>query len=202
MLFMGQEWACTSPFRFFTDHHEELGHLVTEGRRKEFRHFSAFADPEVRETIPDPQAASTFEACKLDWSEREREPHASALRLHQELLRLRRTEPALRTNSRLDYEAAALDDSTLMLVREAPGGDRLLLVVRLRGSGSVDLGGVGAAAAPDGRRWRRLLTTEDPAFAPDATAPEVALDGPAPVIRFPRPAAVILKAASEGPDAS
>src|SRR5262249_3277947 len=40
LLFMGQEWACSSPFRFFTDHQPELGRMVTEGRRREFRHFA------------------------------------------------------------------------------------------------------------------------------------------------------------------
>jgi maltooligosyltrehalose trehalohydrolase len=42
MLFMGQEWASTSPFQFFTDHNTDLGKLVTEGRRKEFSKFSGF----------------------------------------------------------------------------------------------------------------------------------------------------------------
>jgi maltooligosyltrehalose trehalohydrolase len=32
LLFMGQEWAASSPFQFFTDHDEPLGQLVTEGR--------------------------------------------------------------------------------------------------------------------------------------------------------------------------
>lgn len=202
MLFMGQEWACSTPFRFFTDHDEELGRLVTEGRRKEFRHFTPFADPEIRESIPDPQAAATFEASRLDWSEPGREPHASVQRLHRELLRLRKTEPALRTNSRRDYQAAELDDSTLMLVREAPGDERLLVVVRLRGGGTVDLKGLDAAEPPRGRKWRCVLTTEEPSFAPDAAAPDVDLRGHAPVVHFSRPAAIILKSVpSGGPDA-
>ena len=45
LLFMGQEWAATAPFLFFTDHDEELGRLVKEGRRHEFRDYAAFADP-------------------------------------------------------------------------------------------------------------------------------------------------------------
>ncbi len=45
MLFMGQEWGCSSPFNYFTDHEPQLGHNVTEGRRKEFEQFSAFRDP-------------------------------------------------------------------------------------------------------------------------------------------------------------
>ncbi|HEU0302613.1 MAG TPA: malto-oligosyltrehalose trehalohydrolase, partial [Longimicrobium sp.] len=60
LLWMGQEWAASTPFQYFTDHPAELGKLVTEGRRREFGRFSAFADPAVRERIPDPQAASTF----------------------------------------------------------------------------------------------------------------------------------------------
>ncbi len=62
MLFMGEEWGTTTPFLFFTDHNEELGHLVTAGRRKEFAHFAAFSNPATREQIPDPNAAATFHA--------------------------------------------------------------------------------------------------------------------------------------------
>jgi maltooligosyltrehalose trehalohydrolase len=42
LLFMGQEWAASSPFLFFTDFNEELGRKVTEGRRQEFKSFAAF----------------------------------------------------------------------------------------------------------------------------------------------------------------
>jgi maltooligosyltrehalose trehalohydrolase len=45
LLFMGQEWAASSPFLYFTDHEPELGSKVTEGRRSEFSAFPAFADP-------------------------------------------------------------------------------------------------------------------------------------------------------------
>jgi maltooligosyltrehalose trehalohydrolase len=61
MLFMGEEWGTKKPFLYFTDHHDELGRLVTEGRRKEFAHFKAFTHEETRENIPDPNAAATFE---------------------------------------------------------------------------------------------------------------------------------------------
>src|SRR5690606_7489008 len=37
LLFMGQEWAASTPFLYFTDHNEELGRLVTQGRREEFK---------------------------------------------------------------------------------------------------------------------------------------------------------------------
>ena len=95
LLFMGQEWAASTPFLYFTDHHSELGRLVTEGRRREFAAFAAFADPARRERIPDPQAESTFAASRLRWDERTQEPHASTWRWYQRLLWLRRTHPAL-----------------------------------------------------------------------------------------------------------
>ena len=54
MLFMGQEWAASSPFLFFTDHEATLGELVVEGRRREFVRFSTFNDPEARAADPEP----------------------------------------------------------------------------------------------------------------------------------------------------
>ena len=111
---------------------------MTEGRRREFRHFLAFVDPEAREKIPDPQAARTFEASRLDWSERDREPHASLLRLYRALLALRRHEPALQTNLAGKHEAVALDDDTLMLSRW-DGDSHFLVLACLRGAGTIDL---------------------------------------------------------------
>ncbi|HEX3349863.1 MAG TPA: malto-oligosyltrehalose trehalohydrolase [Acetobacteraceae bacterium] len=61
MLFMGEEYGARAPFLYFTDHTPELAKLVRDGRRKEFAHFAAFADPNRREQIPDPNAPATFE---------------------------------------------------------------------------------------------------------------------------------------------
>ncbi|KKI17329.1 malto-oligosyltrehalose trehalohydrolase [Sphingomonas sp. Ag1] len=60
LLFMGEEEGSDSPFLFFTDFHDELADTVREGRRREFAKFAAFADPEARERIPDPNAPDTF----------------------------------------------------------------------------------------------------------------------------------------------
>ncbi|CRL97434.1 MULTISPECIES: malto-oligosyltrehalose trehalohydrolase [unclassified Pseudomonas] len=60
LMFMGDEVNASEPFLFFTDHHGELAEAVREGRRSEFADFAAFKDPERRERIPDPNAASTF----------------------------------------------------------------------------------------------------------------------------------------------
>ncbi len=100
LLFMGQEWSASTPFQFFTDHNPELGRLVTQGRRQEFRKFEAFRDPKMRATIPDPQARSTFDNSKLRWAEVDAPGHAGVLCLYRECLALRRTHPAWRADAR------------------------------------------------------------------------------------------------------
>ena len=105
LLFMGQEWAASTPFQFFTDHNEELGPRVTEGRKDEFEYFSGF-DGEV----PDPQAPATFTRSVLDWEEPRRSPHDGVLALYHDLLALR---PRLGDAVRV----AAPSDTTLLMER-------------------------------------------------------------------------------------
>jgi maltooligosyltrehalose trehalohydrolase len=193
LLFMGQEWAASAPFRYFTDHHPELGKLIQQGRQNEFSGFAAFQDPNDRERIPDPQALETFEASRLNWEERELEPHLSIWRFYTKLLALRRTEPALRAQGTDNFQVEALNDSVLLLRRQAPSAPALLGVIRLRGAGSDNLQGSPCADAGQAGKWELLLTAEDASFAPDPVPPRVDLWGP--VIEFFRPGAVILKAA-------
>jgi maltooligosyltrehalose trehalohydrolase len=90
MLFMGEEYAADTPFLYFCDFQGELARAVTEGRRKEFARFAAFADPAAREQIPDPNDEATFARSKLDWSERDQPRHRAWLDFYGELLALRR----------------------------------------------------------------------------------------------------------------
>jgi maltooligosyltrehalose trehalohydrolase len=91
MLFMGEEWAATTPFQFFTSHPEpELGTVTAEGRIAEFAKMGW--DPAV---VPDPQDPATFARSKLDWSELDDGRHARLLAVYRQLARLRRTVPAL-----------------------------------------------------------------------------------------------------------
>ena len=54
------------PFVFFSDHHDELGQLVTEGRRNEFSGYKAFHHHEIRHLIPDPQSrAPSTRPCSI-----------------------------------------------------------------------------------------------------------------------------------------
>jgi 1,4-alpha-glucan branching enzyme len=92
LLFMGEEWGSTRPFLFFCDYHGDLATAVREGRRHEFGRFAAFADPEARASIPDPNAESTFAATKLDWAALESAAGRCRLGWIRELLAIRRRE--------------------------------------------------------------------------------------------------------------
>ena len=124
LLFMGQEWGATTPFYYFTDHDEELGRKITLGRRREFASFASFAG--TPETIPDPQAESTWTASRLDWSEMDRDTHAGLLTLHQRLLHLRATDPVLRDRTRA--RTRAWNEGDLLAVdRWSEAGTRRVL---------------------------------------------------------------------------
>jgi maltooligosyltrehalose trehalohydrolase len=90
MLFMGEEFAASSPFLYFCDFHGELAQAVTRGRRAEFGRFERFREESAQSCIPDPNDRETFERSRLDWSERTRPPHARWLDFYRGLLRLRR----------------------------------------------------------------------------------------------------------------
>jgi len=87
LLFMGQEWATSAPFLYFTDHEGELGEQVSAGRAREFADFPG------QEEVADPQEPSTFERSKLRWEELRQEPHAAVHRYYRDLLQLRNSLP-------------------------------------------------------------------------------------------------------------
>jgi maltooligosyltrehalose trehalohydrolase len=151
MLFMGQEFGASSPFQFFTDHNPELGKLVTEGRRREFQAFSAFADPATRERIPDPQAESTFLASKIHISEAAVPPGAGLQAWYAALLQLRRSDPVLLDQSRERMSARALTTDVLT-VRRWRGSEERLLV--------VNFGQAHFNTTDFGTGWRVMLPTE------------------------------------------
>jgi maltooligosyltrehalose trehalohydrolase len=89
MLFMGEEFGSKTSFLFFCDFEKSLAEAVTAGRRNEFARFARFNDPSAREGIPDPSAAATFEASRLDWGAIAQPDHREWLRFYRELLKLR-----------------------------------------------------------------------------------------------------------------
>jgi maltooligosyltrehalose trehalohydrolase len=170
LLFMGQEWAATTPFQYFTDHERELGRLVSEGRRREFASFPDFSDPERQQRIPDPQDPATFTRSKLRWSERELPEHARTLELYRAALHLRKSDPVLASGSRLALQAQALDGA--LLVQRHLGNERRVLVMNL---GSSQLSVRRLAERVGLRPIRTLLRSDAQERGDDALLPRRAV---------------------------
>ena len=150
MLFMGEEWAASTPFQFFTSHPEpELGRVTAEGRIAEFARMGW--DPSV---VPDPQDPQTFERSKLDWSELSHGRHARLLATYRHLAHLRRRLPELTDPAFASLSAAADEETRLFTLRR--GG--LLIAVNF-GEAPVTLAEQGEV----------LFTTPTPATVSDGT---------------------------------
>ena len=90
MLFMGEEWATSSPFLYFADHEDEdMRRAVSEGRRREFAAFGLIGD------VPNPEDLKTFQMSKLNWEEQDQGKHAEMLAWVKSLIKLRRTHVCL-----------------------------------------------------------------------------------------------------------
>jgi len=123
MLFMGEEWAASTPFQFFTSHPEpELGAATAEGRIAEFERMGW--DPSV---VPDPQDPETFHRSRLDWSEAENGRHATILDVYRRLARLRREREEL-TDPSFGAVSCTADEQTRVFTMRRGG---LLVAVNL-----------------------------------------------------------------------
>ena len=114
MLFMGEEYAASTPFMYFADHEdEEMRKQVAEGRKREFKDFAA------GDEFPNPEEPETFERSKLDWSEVHEGKHAEMLDWAKSLIALRRTTISLNDGS-MQHLMVSSDDGrkTLVLVRD------------------------------------------------------------------------------------
>jgi maltooligosyltrehalose trehalohydrolase len=149
LLFMGQEWAASTPFQFFTDHNEELGPSVTAGRKEEFEDFSGFEGE-----VPDPQDPATFERSILDWEEPSRPPHDGVLALYHDLLALR---PKLGDEMRVE----APSDTTLLVERPP-----VHVAISLKGAADLEM----SPEAPV------LLHTEQGGYTPAPRPPAFTAD--------------------------
>ena len=115
MLFMGEEWGARTPWQFFSYFPDaELREAVREGRTAEFAEHGWDTISGGAE-VPDPNADATFLDSKLDWEEPAEEPHTTLLRVHRELIALRKAWPELSDPWLAEVEAD-IDDAARTLV--------------------------------------------------------------------------------------
>jgi maltooligosyltrehalose trehalohydrolase len=111
MLWMGEEWAATTRWPFFTSHPEPgLAEATGKGRIEEF----ATHGWDVTAMI-DPQDPAAYRTAVLDWREPGQPEHAAVLSLYRELIALRAAIPDLR-DSDLTKVAVDFDEQAKWLV--------------------------------------------------------------------------------------
>ncbi|HEU5267742.1 MAG TPA: DUF3459 domain-containing protein, partial [Jatrophihabitans sp.] len=116
MLFMGEEWAASTRWPFFTSHPEpELAKVTGQGRIEEF----ADHGWDTAQMI-DPQDPQAYRSAVLDWDEAGRPGHAEVLSLYQRLIALRAAEPDLHDTD-LRHVAVGYDDAERWLVVQRGG---------------------------------------------------------------------------------
>ncbi len=116
MLFMGEEWAASTPWQFFTSHpDQELGEATAKGR---FKEFSRMGWDEA--IVPHPQDPETFQRSKLDWSETAKGHHSDVLALYRSLAKIRREHPEL-TDPRFARTKVSFDESERWLLLDRSG---------------------------------------------------------------------------------
>lgn len=158
MLFQGQEFGASTPFLYFADHNTELAPIVHAGRKEFLKQFPSIANAGASDRIDDPAAASTFERCKLDFSERR--THAPLYALHTDLLALRHSDDAFAAQQASSMHGALLGAHAFLLRFFHPNGHRLI-AVNLGDDLGLDPVPEPLLAPRAGRRWHLLLDSED-----------------------------------------
>lgn len=124
MIFMGEEYAETSPFLYFISHGDkELVEMVRKGRKREFRDFMKNADP------PDPAAEETFQKSTLKWDYQQDQHKQLMLAYYSKLIALRRKQPLIKTGSRENVKAFQVGTTQVIALTMENGDEKLLALM-------------------------------------------------------------------------
>jgi maltooligosyltrehalose trehalohydrolase len=162
LLFQGQEFAASAPFLYFARHEDELNELIRQGRHEFMTQFPNLVSADGGKLLAPPAAEETFQRCKLDHTERER--HAHVVRLHRDLLALRREDPVLSRQDRDRMHGAVLGPEALLLRFFGDAGGDRLLVMNLGATLPLHPMPEPLLAPPAGCTWKLLWHSEDPRY--------------------------------------
>jgi maltooligosyltrehalose trehalohydrolase len=187
MLFQGQEMQSAAPFLYFADLGGELGEAVRKGRAEFLTQFPSVVDYQAHRALDVPSDRATFDRCKLDWSERER--NAAAYQLHADLLELRRSDPGFTHGDARDVDGAVLSASAFALrFCHSDHRDDRLLLVNLGTEINANSIAEPLLAPPFDSDWVVLWSTENPCYG-GAGTPD---PWPGGCWRFPGESAIVL----------
>jgi len=194
MLFQGQEFAASTPFLYFADHHPKLAERVAAGRREFLGQFPSLASPECETILNKPESERTFLRSKLDF--RERVVNREVYQMHRDLIRLRR-DPAFSTQRRGAVDGAVLGPDAFLLRFFGGAMDhdaqalrlemQRLLIINLGFDLLYDPAPEPLLAPLEGCQWKLLWSSEDPLYGGSGTP----LIEPEKLWRIPAHSAVV-----------
>lgn len=162
-LFQGQEFGSTRPFFYFFGVDGDHARAVIEGRKASLANFPGVADPAMGDALADPTDVSTFERSKLDWSEAVSRAHL--VKLHRDLLRIRREDQAFSQQSQRRIDGAVLGEHALVLRYLTPNpADHRLILFNLGRDLPMAVTSEPLLAPPEGHRWSLAWSSEHPAY--------------------------------------
>lgn len=154
LLFMGEEYGETAPFLYFTSHSDPgLAEAVRKGRQREFAGF------QWGETIPDPQDAMTFKRSCVDLSLRLKGANRSLLKCYIDMVRLRKSHPALNNCNKNCLRITNFDREQSLLIHRWETGVEQVLIICVFNRTSVKL----RLMIPEGR-WSRIFDSTLPEY--------------------------------------
>jgi maltooligosyltrehalose trehalohydrolase len=164
LLFQGQEFGSSSRFLYFFDSLDDIAERVEQGRQNFLKQFPGLCDPAALDRLAKPHHYRTFASCKLDWSEFDK--NRNAVRLHRDLVGLRRGEPAIqRAGSEGALDASVIGPAAMLIRyfgRDTP--DDRLLVINLGVDLPIDSIPDPLFAPPAGFEWRLAWSSDDPNY--------------------------------------
>ncbi|MGF1590769.1 MAG: malto-oligosyltrehalose trehalohydrolase [Pleurocapsa sp.] len=150
LLFMGQEYGEESPFLYFVSHSDsDLVEAVREGRKKEF------ADFHLEGEYIDPQSLEAFQASKIHWEKRTDEQKV-LWQLHQKLITMRRTIPALKKLAKQNLTATAMESDRLILLHRWQNNSQVFSILNFNQQ-DVNL----KIDFPPGK-WQKIFDSAEP----------------------------------------
>src|SRR5690606_7562027 len=161
---MGEEYGENAPFLYFTSFEDpELGKAVSEGRKKEFSgHY-------WQGEAPDPQDENTFLRSRLNHNLRWDGQHRVLHEFYTELIRLRKTLPALRYLNKDNMNVIGYDREQVVFVHRWHRDNDVISVFNFNEQ-PVTL----VLPMPRGR-WQLALHSTDARWNPTPAAANVAL---------------------------
>jgi maltooligosyltrehalose trehalohydrolase len=167
LLFMGQEFASTSPFNYFADHNADLSKLVYQGRIEFLKQFRSLASPEMTSYFPDPSKENTFLNSKLNFQERI--SNKEIYQLHKDLIHLKRTDPVFKLQDKRKLDGAVLRDNAFIIrFFDESNNDRIILI-NLGADFYFNPAPEPLLAPPENSQWVTLFSSENPVYGGDGT---------------------------------